>query len=54
MSLEEILETIETELKLRKLRNQILKEENDKLKAENAELRQRIYELDKPIDAKSI
>lgn len=47
MSIEEILETIETELKHRKFRNQLLKEENDKLTAENAELKQRIAELEK-------
>lgn len=47
MSIEEILETIESELKHRKFRNQLLQEDNDKLKAENAELKQRIAELEK-------
>jgi regulator of replication initiation timing len=52
MSLEEILETIESELKHRKFRNQFLSEENEKLKAENAELKQRIAELEKYIEEK--
>lgn len=51
---DEIIETIETELKLRKLRNQYLSEENEKLKAENAELKQRIAELKKPANEKAI
>lgn len=52
MSLEEILETIESELRSRKFRNQILQENNDKLNAENAELKAKIAELEKYIEEK--
>lgn len=46
---EELLATIESELKSRKFRIEMLKEENDKLTAENADLKLKLAEKEKYI-----
>lgn len=51
MQIEEILEIIESELKHRKFRNQLLQETVDKLTEENADLKLKIAELEKHINS---